>query len=73
MNTSKESWAIAPLSPLPAKVRLMERPDGRASQYAPVTVGAVYDVQDRMGSCLVVSTDVPGETTSLFHGRFTPA
>lgn len=55
------------------RVRLLEQPDGYMSKYSPVTVGQVYDVLDTMGSCLVISTDVPGETASLWRGRFQAA
>lgn len=61
-------------APQPARrVRLLEEPDGYMSKHSAVTVGRVYDVLDTMGSCLVISTDVPGETASLWRGRFQAA
>lgn len=52
------------------QVRLIEQPDGYLSQHDPVTVGQVYDVLGSMGSCLVISTDVAGQTASIWRGRF---
>lgn len=54
------------------KATLNEQPDGYLSKGYPVTVGKTYEVLDFMGSCLVVSTDVPGQTASIYRGRFTP-
>lgn len=59
------------LSAPPAKrVRLIEQPDGYLSHSYPMTVGAEYDVVGHMGSCLVTTCDVPGETVSVWRGRF---
>lgn len=52
------------------QVRLVDQPDGCLSRRYPVTVGRIYDVLGSMGSCLVVSTDVAGETASIWRGRF---
>jgi hypothetical protein len=52
------------------RVMLKEQPDGYLSSSYPVTPGQCYDVLDTMGSCLVVSTDIPGETASIWRGRF---
>lgn len=52
------------------KVILDEKPDGSLSRTYPVTVGQPYTVLDFMGSCLVISTDVPDETASIWRGRF---
>ena len=51
-------------------VKLMEAPDGCLSKFAQITVGSIYVVKDIIGSCLEVSTDVPGDTASLWRGRF---
>lgn len=64
--------------PLPSNVvgtlvRLMEQPDGCVSQHAPVTVGETYRVESLMGSCLVITTDVPDVTASIGSCRFEPA
>lgn len=51
-------------------VKLVEQPDGYVSSQCPLTVGSTYQVIDTMGSCLVVTTDVPGELASIWRGRF---
>ena len=55
-----------------ASLRLIEKPDGYLSQHAPVTVGKVYKMVDWMGSCVIVTTDNPDVTTSLYWKRFEP-
>ncbi len=52
------------------EVKLLENPNGRLSRHYPVTVGGIYKVVGLMGSCLVVTTDVPGESASIWRGRF---
>ena len=54
-------------------VVLRQPPDGYLSRDYPVTVGNTYEVVDHMGSCIVVTTDVPDETASIWVGRFEPA
>lgn len=55
------------------KVVLREKPDGCTSQHYPLTVGATYVCKDFMGSNIVTTTDVPGETASYHIGRVVPA
>ncbi len=57
-------------SELPKRVRLVEQPDGALSKDYEVTLGHDYEVLGRMGSCLVTTSDVPGETVSIYYGRF---
>lgn len=50
-------------------VTLIEMPDGHTSQHYPLTVGNVYKFIEWMGSCVVITTDVPGETASIDSSR----
>lgn len=53
-------------------VILTTKPDGCLSSSYPLTLGKQYKVVGRMGSCLVVETDIEGETASVHASRFTP-
>lgn len=51
----------------PCKVKLIEETD---SANDVMTVGNEYTATGWAGSCLVVTTDVPGETRMIHYGRF---
>lgn len=50
-------------------VRLLEKPNGRAAREYPLTVGRIYQCKGHMGSNIITTTDVPGETASYHQGR----
>lgn len=50
-------------------VRLVSKPDGRASKDYPLTVGQVYEVKGFMGSNVETTCDEPGRTVSYWRGR----
>jgi hypothetical protein len=52
-----------------SSVKLIEKPEGCLSQYYPLTAGCVYTFLGWMGSCVVLSTDVEGQTASVHHSR----
>lgn len=54
-------------------VRLLEKPTGYLSKHHPLTVGNIYKCLGFMGSCIVTTTDKPGEDASYYHGRVEPA
>jgi hypothetical protein len=51
------------------KVKLLEKPDGYTSRYYAVTVGKVYTVIDKRGSCFVIFDD-QGEEATIANCRF---
>lgn len=53
-----------------ASVRLTEKPNGYLSQHYALTVGNTYTCLDRAGCCLMVTTDIAGETAIVNHERF---
>lgn len=54
---------------------LLVEPSGSLSGQYSWTVGQPYRVYGKMGSCVIVDTDIEGETTSIHpsHLRFSPA
>ncbi len=58
---------------LPKRVTLRVAPDGSLSCTYALKVGASYATRGRMGCCIVVDTDRPGETASVHWSRFEPA
>lgn len=52
----------------PCQVKLLETPDETSAHV--MTVGNEYTAKSWAGSCLVVTTDVPGETRMVHYGRF---
>ncbi|MCM2343794.1 MAG: hypothetical protein NDJ24_04460 [Alphaproteobacteria bacterium] len=54
-------------------VRLTQKPDGYLSQHYALTVGNTYTCLDLAGCCLMITTDVAGETAIVNHERFEPA
>lgn len=50
-------------------VRLLSKPDGYLSQYTPATVGKEYLLKGFMGSCVVTTTDLPGDEGIYWRGR----
>ncbi|QQG35524.1 MAG: hypothetical protein HYS17_08285 [Micavibrio aeruginosavorus] len=56
-----------------ACVRLIQKPDGYLSQHYALTVGNTYTCLDRAGCCLIVTTDIEGDTAIVNHERFEPA
>jgi hypothetical protein len=58
------------MPPRGSNVVLLEKPSGCISQHYPVTVGKTYKVLDWNGSCLMVTTDVEGETAFIYFGSF---
>lgn len=52
----------------PYQAKLIREPD---SEYARehMSVGETYTVFREAGSCVEVSTDVPGDKTLIWHGR----
>jgi hypothetical protein len=53
-------------------VKLVEKPDGGLARLLALTVGNTYECLGFMGSNIVTTTDVPGETASYHIGRVTP-
>lgn len=51
------------------KVKLLEKPDGYTSRYYAVTVGKVYKVIDKRGSCFLVFDD-QGDEATIARSRF---
>lgn len=49
------------------RVKLIEKPHGCESQYYPLTVGNFYTFIEWSGSCVIITTDVPGETASIHY------
>lgn len=68
MKTNQNCNASKPA--LNERVVLTQFPDGCSSSGYAVTVGCAYEVLDFNGSCLVTTTDVPGETAHIWRGRF---
>lgn len=50
-------------------VTLLEMPDGYTARNAPLTIGKAYQIKGLEGSCVVTTTDVPGETATYYRGR----
>jgi hypothetical protein len=55
------------------KVRLKEKPTGYTARDYALTEGQVYVCQGFMGSNIITTTDVPGETASYHWERVEPA
>lgn len=56
-----------------APVQLIEKPSGHLSHQYPLTVGNVYTFIGWMNTCVIITTDVPGETASVHYSRVLPA
>lgn len=54
-------------------VRLKEKPTGYTARDYALTEGQVYVCQGFMGSNIITTTDIPGETASYHRERVEPA
>lgn len=50
-------------------VELTEKPTGYTSRHYNLTVGKHYEVLDLAGSCVITTTDTPGENGMYHRGR----
>lgn len=50
-------------------VELITKPTGYTSRHYNLSVGAHYQVLDRVGSCVVTTSDQPDETAMYHHER----
>lgn len=50
-------------------VTLIEMPTGHDSQHYPLTVGSVYEFLEWNGSCVVITTDVPGIYAHIHYSQ----
>jgi len=55
-----------------APVQLVEKPDGHLSHQYPLTVGSIYTFLGWMNTCVIISTDEPGQTASIHYSRVAP-
>ncbi|MFA5996962.1 MAG: hypothetical protein WC791_00575 [Candidatus Paceibacterota bacterium] len=53
-------------------VTLIKKPAGYLSQHVPLTLGNTYEFLEWSGSCVVITTDIPGETTSVHYSHIAP-
>ena len=50
-------------------VELLEKPTGCTSQHYDLTVGDFYRFNEYAGSCVITTSNEPGETAMYHHGR----
>lgn len=50
-------------------VELLEKPDGQTSQHYDLTVGDFYRFNEYAGSCVITTSNRPGETAMYYRGR----
>lgn len=50
-------------------VQLLEKPTGCTSQHCDLTVGDFYRFNEYAGSCVITTSNKPGETAMYYLGR----